>query len=443
MKRTFSVVVALALAIPFGIPAFGASTTGGNHAPITVSSDSDLENNTCLCVVSGKGTPGDPFVIGPWTIMASAGPGVSISHTTKSFTLPHLTVHTTGTKPAVVLNHVQGLKSHVSTVSLTQINIDSPGSSSLLATNIGVDLVDTSGVTIAGDSINTMGGWGIRIMGTGTGSLSHDNFIQFMTVAHAGLANPSSASPEAIPGPGVPAADTPWVKGVTGDAPGGLLLKDTHNNVVADSLFNEDAYAGIELVGAHDNTIGTLDKQVVVRYPDYFGTVLQSSDHNVLNNLSLQAADFDGLLVRHSNFNEIEFNTFSANGPIGTEWVFPVQIVPYFIAGAYVGWGSHDNIIKHNNGNFGNTGTDLVIDKGAHDPATTFGQTLSVTNFVLHGALQKNNPFNSDPGPPGSLYRSFGISSFADLAAGSNTVCGNSFAPTWWYPADLAPNRAC
>src|SRR5260370_23753542 len=38
----------------------------GNHAAITISSNSDFAS--CVCVTSGNGTAPSPFVIGPWTI---------------------------------------------------------------------------------------------------------------------------------------------------------------------------------------------------------------------------------------------------------------------------------------------------------------------------------------------------------------------------------------
>src|SRR5216684_1229495 len=249
-------------------------------------------------------------------------------------------------------------------------------------------------VTIEGNSINTLSGWGIRVDG------GSNNEIRFMTVTHTGLANPASKDTAILFGlPG-----NPWLTGVTGDAVGGVLLNNTSNNYVHDDLLNEDGYVGIELVNSKANT---LDK-INVRYPDYFGAYLQGSSNNTLTNVSLQTADFDGLLVRESNNNTIKFNTFSANGPIGNEWA--AGIVPYFVAGAYVGWGSGGNIIEANNGNFGNTGPDLELDNGS---------VPTPTASVQGGVIQSLNPLNTSTGgdPGGSV-----------VFGSSNVVCGNSSA---------------
>ncbi len=413
MKRTFTVVVALALAIPFGIPAFGASTTGGNHDPIRITSDADFTPagaaTGCACVSSVDTTTG-VSIIGPWTIWASGQPGVSVVNSgriSKHFTLLHITVHTAGDADGILLQNVKR-------DSITQVNIDTSGALATASTNNGIELINTIGVSINGDSINTMGGWGIRVVG-GSG-----NHIEFMTVAHAGLSTPNSVGSSML---SFSDPTNPWIAGVTGDASGGVLLKNTTGNTVHDNLFNEDAYAGLELVGASGNIVSRIN----VRYPDYFGMVLQSSNGNTLDGVSLQTADFDGLLMRASNGNTVINSTFSANGPIGNEW--NAQVVPYFIAGAYVGWGSNKNTFTSNNGNFGNTGPDLVLDDGTLLTKATQG-------FFFNGSLQVKNPLNFL-----STYKTLGVRS---LAAGSgNTVCGNSFAPLYWYPLSLNANNPC
>ncbi len=405
MKRRLASLALVALAISFGIRVAAAPATN----PISIGSDGDFtlvgSGKGCGCVTSGSGTIADPWVIQNITVHADNTPGVSVSGVDQSFVLSHLNIHTSDKAPGIWLS---GLTAP-STIS--QVNIDSPGTAALKgdASGVGIELQGTMNVTADGNSINTLSGWGIRVDG------GSQNEIRFMTVAHTGLANPGPPETAVLFGsPG-----NPWLTGETGDAVGGILLKGTSNNYVHDNLLNEDGYVGIELVNSSGNR---LDK-INVRYPDYFGAYLQGSSNNTLTNLSLQAADFDGLLVRASNHNTIKYNTFSANGPIGNEWA--AGIVAYFVAGAYVGWGSSGNIIEANNGNFGNTGPDLVLDNGS---------VPTPSASVQGGVVQSLNPLNNLSGgdPGGSV-----------VVGSSNVVCGNSFAANYWFPSSLNANSPC
>ncbi len=392
LMRTLGVLSTLALAIPFAVQASASAVSSGH---IAINGDGGF--TTCGCVSGGNGSPGNPYLIGPLTISADSVPAVSISNTTRSFTLLHLNVHVTGKADGILLMDVTG------PASIRQVNVDSPPSG---GGGGGVHLVRTSGVTISGDSVNSMHGWGIKV------EASSHTTISFMTVAHNGLSNPDSTESADV-------SPNPFLAGITGDAPGGVLLRGGHDNTLTDSLLNEDAYAGFELVGETRDTVS----KIHVRYPDYFGGVLQSVMNSRLDGVSLQTADFDGLLMRASNGNTIS-NSTSANGPIGNEW--NAKVVPYFIAGAYVGWGSSANRFTADNGNFGNTGPDLVLDDGTLLPAA---------GFVIHGVNQTAQVLNNP-----STYATLGVS----MAAGSgNVVCGNSFAAGYWYPSTLNANSSC
>ncbi len=399
MKHKVGLLAALVLTLPL---VAAQATAAGSSGVISITGDGGFK--TCGCVSSGNGTVKNPYVIGPLTIDSDTTPAVSISGTTADFDLDHINVHTTGKADGIVLNNVTG------PASITKVNIDTPGAKAFTGVGGGIALLDSSGVTINGDSINTQGNWGIRVVG------GSSNEIKFMTVAHAGLTTPASNSTGSLS-----MQENPFITGITGDAPGGVLLKNTWYNDVHDNLLNEDAYAGVELVGGGRNTL----QKIVVRYPDYFGVAVQSSTGNTLDNLSLQTADFDGLLVRASNNNIITNSTFSANGPIGNEW--NANVVPYALAGAYVGWGSSGNSFRSDSGNFGNTGPDLVFDDG---------NLLTSAGFTIHGILQTAQPLNQF-----STYSTLGV---ASVAVGSgNVACGNSFAAGYWYPSSLNANSPC
>ncbi len=378
----------------------GASFTGGNHPPINIASDDGFTG--CACVSGGTGMPSDPFIIGPWTIMAtSSAPGVTIAGVTKSFTLLHITVHGTTTNDGIALMNVKGLSS-------TGQHLDSIQAANIDGARVGISLTNVVGVTITGNSVNNNFAWGIML------SKSHDNTVTFMTVAHNGLANPDSRE--------LPDALDVFLGHELG---GGVLFMNSHDNELSHSQLSEDAYAGFVLVSSDHNTI----TDVHSRYPDYYGSVLQDSSHNMIDGIDMQTADFVGLLVRGGGFNIIVNSDFSANGPIGNE--IRLGIVPYYVSGIYLGWGTHDNVIMSDHSNNGNTGPGLVVDDGR------------VMNPVP-SPVQNVNPFNNVRGndlgvvPPGSA---FDVG--ATTTAGSrNSFCGNSFASSYGT-GTVDPNAAC
>jgi parallel beta-helix repeat protein len=382
-----------------------ASLTGGNHVPILIAADSDFTSSGsttgCACVSEGTGTADNPFIIGPWTIMATlSGPGVLIDGTslTKFFTLSHVTIHGTTQNDGIVFTHVTGLGPHGEHFdTITAANVD--------GARTGILLDNTDGVTITGNSVNNSFDWGIEVAN------SHDNTVTFMTAAHNGLSNP---------GPTDPLSGNAFLQiGVTG----GVLFVDSSYNELSRSQLSEDGYAGFMFVRADHNSLF----DVHARYPDYFGGVLQDSSNNTLNRIGMQTADFSGLLIRGGGFNTVENSTFSANGPIGNE--IQGQVVPYFISGIYLGWGTHDNRIILNHSNNGNTGPSLIVDDG------------TVVNPV-QAPTQDLNPLNNAVGnDPGLVPATSMFDAGQSTAVGSgNVYCGNSF-PSTNLPTN--PNQPC
>ncbi len=327
-------------------------------------------------------------------------PGVVIDGTggkiNQFFILSHITIHGT--------NHTDGID---------LININGMGVDAIQAANIdasanGILLSGTSGVTINGNSLNNNQLWGVKLAN------SNGNTITFMTINRNGLSNPDTKA-------GNPASIPVFLQQ---HFAGGVLFQNSNGNTLSVSELSEDAYAGFVLVRSNGNTI----TDVHSRYPDYYGGVLQDSSHNTLFRISMQTADFVGLVVRGGGFNTITNSTFSANGPIGNE-IFGL-IVPYYISGLYLGWGTHDDTITLNHSNNGNTGPSIVVDDG-HVPNPVPSPT------------QTANPFNNNAGnDPGTVPSTSAFDPGISTAAGSgNTFCGNTFAS--WYPAGLNPNNPC
>src|SRR5207302_4606094 len=67
------------------------------HAPVLIEGDAAL--GTSDAVVSGSGTPQDPYVMEGWSINASANPGIAIRNTTKSLLIRNVTLYRTAPIP--------------------------------------------------------------------------------------------------------------------------------------------------------------------------------------------------------------------------------------------------------------------------------------------------------------------------------------------------------
>ncbi len=385
----------------------GASLTGGNHGPISITSDTDFTtvdaSTGCQCVSAGSGTPSDPYIIGPWTIMATSNsPGVLVQGVTKFFTLDHITVHGTGLSDGIDIFNVNA-----------PLGPQGQPQDKILAVNLdgtanGIYIKNSSGILVKGDSINNSFLWGLRLEG------SHDNTITFMTFAHNGLKNPASHPV------------TPEVMRIflMQDFWGGVLFLNSDHNQLTVSVLSEDAFAGFVLVNSNNNVLQDLHS----RYPDYFGGVLQSSSNNKINRISMQTADFVGLLIRGGNSNRVENSTFSANGPIGPETMG--QIVPYIISGIYLGWGTHDNRITQDQSNSGNTGPGLLVDNGT---------IINPVQSPVQTQNPLNNPQGNDPGTV-PILSAFQPGQSTVAVATSNIICGNSFAN---FAGVTNPNASC
>ncbi len=383
---------------------FASSMTGGNHDPINIQSDNDFttigSTSGCSCVSFGKGTQAEPFLIGPWTIMATRNsPGVLIRGVTKNFILLHITVHGGNTNDGIELVNLNALGPHGEHFDVVRAaNIDRAAN--------GVLLRNASGVTVSGDSVNNNLLWGVKLENS-----NHDK-VTFMTVAHNGLANPDSTE--------LPDSRDAFLEK---EFAGGVLFKDSDYNELSRSQLSEDAFAGFVLVNSNHNTVADVHS----RYPDYYGGVLQDSSFNRIDKIDMQTADFIGMAVRGGGHNNITNSDFSANGPIGNE--VNAGVVPYFISGLYLGWGTHDNRITFDHSNSGNTGPGLLVDNE---------RVVNPIQKPFQGMNPLNNAAGNDPGtvPTDSAFDA-GVST---SAGSGNVYCGNFFADS---NLSTNPNAMC
>jgi hypothetical protein len=169
----FSTVLALAIAV--GMPV-AASAGSGQHAAITITANSDFtapgSPTGCACVTAGNGTPGSPYVIGPWAITApsggSSGWAIKVDNTsgavTSSFAISGISANYSGVSfidPVIKLVHVKNPSG--TTIS----NISSNGNGR------GVELDSSSYVTLDQLSLNKMTGNALYINGSSHITLSN------------------------------------------------------------------------------------------------------------------------------------------------------------------------------------------------------------------------------------------------------------------------------
>jgi len=174
MRRlVFSTVLALAIAVSMPV---AASAGSGQHAAITITANSDFtapgSPTGCACVTAGNGTPGSPYVIGPWAITApskgSSGWAIMVDNTsdtvTRSFTISGISANYSGvpfTDPVIKLAGVNNLSG--TTIS----NISSNGNGR------GVELDSSSYVALDQLSLNKMTGNALFINGSSHITLSN------------------------------------------------------------------------------------------------------------------------------------------------------------------------------------------------------------------------------------------------------------------------------
>lgn len=174
MRRLVFVTV-LALAVAVSMPV-AASAGSGQHAAITITANSDFtapgSPAGCACVTAGNGTPGSPYVIGPWAITApsggSSGWAIKVDNTsgavTSSFTISGISANYTGvpfTDPVIVLADVNN------PAGTTISNISSNGNGR------GVELDSSSYVSLDQLSLNKMTGNALFINGSSHITLSN------------------------------------------------------------------------------------------------------------------------------------------------------------------------------------------------------------------------------------------------------------------------------
>jgi hypothetical protein len=357
-------------------------------APTTITITSNADFATCFCVSGGTGAASDPYILSGLTLISKTAPGILVDNTAGTITKFFNIVGDTITGGSGSPTDYPGIEF----VKVDGLGKVTGSKNTFNGNHYGILLVDSSHILIDGKStsngatVNSNGVTGIAIVRGGF------NTIRNIQVEHNGV-----GISEGFFGGGV-----------------GITLNATTGNLVWNVVLSEDSFAGLAMFGATNSLVDGIS----VHYPDFYGAVIDGGSGNTIQNSVLQTADFVGLWLReHTSGNEILNNNIYANGPIGNE--IKPGIVPYFTVGLYISSGAHDNVIRNNNFNNGNTGGSIIQDNG------------QIVNAV-QSPIQSNNPFN-DPATgnePANPVRPSGP------AGAGNIFCGNAITTTQGVPSN-------
>lgn len=347
---------------------------GGSHAPIVIHGDSDF--TSCGCVVSGAGTTGSPYIIGPWTINNANGDAVYIDGTslTKSFELLNLTIagNSATTDTGIVLNHINpaGTQSIVAEVYGKQTSIQT--------NNVGVLVENSSYVTLDGAGENP-NGQGIGNTGAGTINKNSSGAIDIensSTVTIKGWQMSTNG----------PSINPNWVTldpSVSNWAVGGVRFFGVTGSTIDHNSANNDTDVSYSLFDSSHNTLSnnTADYPFTMNY-----LITDGSSYNMMNNDEGSTGDFIGAMIADplpgtqtlatygpSRDNTIENSQIHTDGPTGTE-LNPVSITPAFLGGIVVLNGTYNNQIV-NNQTWGSFGSDLAWAQAVPNSSTAIGVT--------------------------------------------------------------------
>jgi hypothetical protein len=331
--------------------AFGASVS--QHAPIVIQSDQDFVN--CGCVVSGTGSPADPYVIGPWAINKPAGTGVMIDGTTltKSFVLWNLTIAGNGSNSShgIVLKNINGISAAVEGA---QTVIQSVGA--------GILIENSSNITLDGGGANPRGA-GIAGSNAGainknfSGAIDVENSQHIVIRGWQFSANGQDGTPDWVT---LDPALANW--GV-----GAVRFFGVTSSTIDHNAANNCTSISYSLFNSSYNTVSnnTADYPFTMNF-----LVADGSSYNLVAGNVASTGDFMGYLVADplpgtstlatyglSHDNVFSNNVSHTDGPTGAE--VHSRVVPAFLGGFVVLNGTFNNKIE-NNQDWASTGTGFV-----------------------------------------------------------------------------------
>ncbi len=229
------------IAIGFLPSASAGECNGALHAPILISSDADF--TTANGVVSGSGTAGDPYLIANWAINdMSSGYGLKIDNSAGGITRYFAVT-------CVSSNWKVATPSGGYVVWI--VNVHTPTTISLVLSNSGelpnsggLRVESSSQILLNNESFNKMGGDGILVLGS-----DHVTVIDTKSKA-AGEGLHIVDSHDIVVGQACSVGGGQGCDEFTYDDDRGLLVQDSYNLQVIDTMTSSDDSGGIVLSGS-------------------------------------------------------------------------------------------------------------------------------------------------------------------------------------------------
>jgi len=315
MKRAVSL-----LSLFLAVAVFSLGVLADVRGPIVILGDADFtpENG----VVSGTGTPDDPYIIAGWEIVAAPGElyGVRVENTTAAFVLRGLIVRGTSSTEGAAIRVGYSTSGVIENCTLSN-------------TVNGVHIVSSTDLTVRG-CILYVSGRGLRVEGD--------------QVEHWRHTIDSTNELNNLPIQYYYGLDGDTIEGVEASH---LTVADSRNvTITGIDLANSD---GIQLAFVTDSVIE--GNQVYRLNPvlTQHGMTLYRSDRNVIRNNSLRNNRLAGLQLSLSNENEVRENQFISNDTgmrmVASQGNVVSGNASFACAtGIYVGLGSADNLISEN-----------------------------------------------------------------------------------------------
>jgi hypothetical protein len=232
--RRISLITAGLVALAFFLAPSASATSPASHGPITISSNSDFTK--CKCVTSGTGTASKPFIVGPFTITGPSGGSNgwalkvdnSKGGVTAYFNIFGIEAGYNDTNkgdPTIWLVNVK------TTTSITGNSADPTGGNDV---GIGIELDNSSNISIDGVDFNKGNGTGIYVNGSSNISINNSKLKATCVICspHTGDGIYAVNSSKLYVGTGADCPNSNPCNDVTYDDGFGAWLVDTHDSVL-------------------------------------------------------------------------------------------------------------------------------------------------------------------------------------------------------------------
>jgi hypothetical protein len=251
MRRLLAVSLIASATALFAVPAAPALAGASGHSAITITTNADFTN--CGCVASGSGTAADPYIIGPWSIASpsggSSGWSVKVDNShgaiTKYFDIFGISStynDTSTTDPTIWLVDV------TTATTISGTNADPTGGNNL---GIGIELDNSSNISIDGVSYNKGNGTGIYLNSSTTVSVNNSKLKAtcVLCTPHTGDGIYAVNSSNLQIGTGADCPNSTPCNDMTYDDGFGIWLVNTHDVVINQASADANDTGGYVLDG--------------------------------------------------------------------------------------------------------------------------------------------------------------------------------------------------